>query len=335
MSEHQQRVFEAVVRLSRSLASPDDLRAYAGQIGRDHRKFGVKEKHYEAFFGALLETVRYFSGPDWTPRTQAAVAAALEHTATAMREAAAQDAQRQPAWWVGEVVGHELRTPSLAVLRIRPGQPLRYRAGQYISVQVARWPRVWRDYSLACPPRPDGLLELHVRAVRGGIVSNCLVHRCQPGDTLLLGPARGEMTAPASPARDLVCLAGGSGLAPVKAIIQDTIAAAAGAARRPAITLFFGARRASELYDLPALRAMAAAYPRLTVIPVVSAEPGYPGVTGPLPALVRQLPRLAGSEIYLCGPDPMVREASLLLARRGAAGLVHHDPPRGGISLRG
>jgi NAD(P)H-flavin reductase/hemoglobin-like flavoprotein len=327
MSEHRERVFAALARLVWSMDAPAAVSAYLGQLGVEHRKFGVKAKHYTAFFDALLATVQHFSGPAWTERTRQAVTMAAEHTAAAMLRAADLDAQRQPAWWVGEIVRHELRSANLAVLRIRPDQPLRYRAGQYLSVQVARWPRVWRNYSIANAPRPDGLLDLHVRAVTGGMVSKALVQHCQPGDTVLLGPARGDMTAPADQERDLVCIAGGTGLAPVKAIIEEVIAAAGGPGRRPGICLFVGAQHAGELYDMPALRAMESDYPPLTVVPVVSADPGFAGVRGMLPAVVRQRASCAGREIYVCGPDAMVRETKRLLARRSAARSIHHDPP--------
>ena len=165
MSEHRERVFSALAQLVWSMDSPATLSAYLEQLGRAHRKFGVREKHYAAFFDALLATVEHFNGPAWTARKQAAFSAALSYTAAEMLRAAALDAQRQPPWWVGEVIGHELRSPSLAVLRIQPDQPVRYQAGQYLSVQVARWPRAWRDFSIANAPRADGQLELHVRAV--------------------------------------------------------------------------------------------------------------------------------------------------------------------------
>ena len=233
MSEHRERVFAALARLVWSMDAPAALSAHLGELGVEHRKFGVKKKHYAAFFDALLATVQHFSGPAWTERTQQAFTTARRAHRGGHAAGGDLDAQRQPAWWVGEVVRHELRSPSLAVLRIRPDQPLRYRPGQYLSVQVPRWPRVWRNYSIANAPRPDGLLDLHVRAVPGGMVSNALVHHCQAGDTVLLGPARGDMTAPADRERDLVCIAGGSGLAPIKAIIEEVIAAGAGPVRQP------------------------------------------------------------------------------------------------------
>ena len=78
------------------------------------------------------------------------------------------------------VTGIELRGPDIAVLTLQPEQPLNYLPGQHISVQTPHWPRLWRTYSIANAPRPDGLIRLHVRAVPGGLVSPVLVHQLRP-----------------------------------------------------------------------------------------------------------------------------------------------------------
>ena len=78
------------------------------------------------------------------------------------------------AWWLAEIVAHEARSADLAVLTLQPSQPLPYLPGQHVSVQTPRWPRLWRNYSIANAPREDGTLTVHVRAVPGGLVSAAL-----------------------------------------------------------------------------------------------------------------------------------------------------------------
>ena len=354
MSQIRERVFAALARLVWSLDNPQEATAYLAQLGRDHRKYGVKDKHLHDFFSALLETAAYFSGNNWTPETESAWRRALEYAACTMRSAAAADANDHPPWWVGEIVAHDRRTDTVAVLTIRPDNPLPYQPGQYVPVQVTRWPRVWRPYSIANAPRGDGLIDLHVRAIPGGIVSTALVRHADVGDAVLLGPARGEMTAPSPDnARNLLCVAGGTGLAPIKAIIEHV--AARRRARNPGkVTLFVGAGGRQSLYDLPALQAMQAAYPALEVIPVVSDRPGLgdvaalsdspgladdpllpgwlgtPGLTrltGLLPDVVRgQHDLFENSEAYICGPAAMVARTALLLAAHIPAEQIHHDP---------
>jgi len=326
MHDHMERVFAALTRIVWAIDNPDSLTAYLSQLGLAHRKFGVKERHYEPFITVLAETVRHFSGPGWTAQTQAAFQAALGRAASVMLAAAERDAAQQPSWWVGEVVQHDRRRPDLAVLTIRPDQPLRYTPGQYLAVQVPRWPRVWRNFSIANAPRENGLIDLHVRGVRGGMVSGSLVHNTRPGDTLLLGQACGEMTASAGQDRDLLCIAGGTGLAPIKAIIEGVISASQPGRRRK-IVLYFGARTEEDLYDLPDLRVLEWIYSPLTVIPVVSHQADFEGVKGMLPYVASQCASCEESEIFVSGPDAMVRQAAALLEGRAQGAQIRYDPP--------
>jgi NAD(P)H-flavin reductase/hemoglobin-like flavoprotein len=326
MHEHMERVFTAIARIVWSMDNPDSLAEYLSQLGRGHRKFGVRDRHYEPFLAVLSETVRHFSGESWTCRTQAAWDAALGRAASVMRAAAERDAERQPSWWVGEVVQHDLRRPDLAVLTIRPDQPLHYLPGQYLAVQVPRWPRVWRNFSIANAPRENGLIDLHVRGVCGGMVSGSLVRGTHPGDTLLLGPACGEMTASDDADAALLCVAGGTGLAPIKAIIEGVINSSRPGRRRE-IVLYFGARSEEDLYDLADLRVLEWIYPPLTVFPVVSGQQEFDGIKGMLPEIVAQHANCEGREIFVSGPDEMVRKTAELLAGRVGPGQIRHDPP--------
>jgi NAD(P)H-flavin reductase/hemoglobin-like flavoprotein len=327
MSQMRERMFAALTELVSCLDSPEGSAAYLAQLGRDHRKYGVKDKHYHLFFAALLETVAHFNGRSWTPETASAWDTALTYAARTMRSAAEADGRDNPPWWVGEIIKHDRRGDGVAVVTIRPDRPLPYRPGQYLTVQVTRWPRVWRAYSIANAPRASGLIDLHVRAVPGGMVSTSLVRHSVVGDTLLLGPARGEMSTPASD-RDLLCVAGGTGLAPIKAIIEGTAAIRADAQPRR-ITLFAGARRREDLYDLADLQRLQAACPGLQIIPVLSEEPPQPGaawISGTLPDVVRGHGLFEHSEAYLSGPAEMVRRTALLLAAHVPPDQIHHDP---------
>jgi NAD(P)H-flavin reductase/hemoglobin-like flavoprotein len=341
MSQMRERLFAALSQLVQSLDRPAQSAAYLAELGRAHRKYGVKDKHFEAFFSALLDTVAHFAGSGWTSETETAWQGALEYAARTMRSAAEADARDYPAWWVGEIVDHDRRGEDLAVLTIAPDRPLPYRAGQYVPVQVPRWPRVWRPYSIANAPRADGLINLHVRAVPGGLVSADLVRHATAGDTVLLGPASGEMTAPPPGSDgDLRCIAGGTGLAPIKAIVETAVGSRRGGRPRR-ITLFVGARRMDDLYDLPDLQAMQSAYPGLQVILVLSGESilsgrpllseqqaaaGLTAVAGLLPGVVLGHDRLERAETYICGPAAMVAQTARVLASHVPAGHLHHDP---------
>lgn len=324
MTAVRERLFAGLARLIWSLDDPPRCAEILSRLGRVHRRFGVTETHYPAFFATLRDTIEHFTGSDWTPETAAAWQAALENVALAMKTAAADDARTAPPWWVAEIVSHELRSPGVAVLRLRTHEPLPYQAGQYVPVQVTRWPRVWRPYSIASAPRTGGLIELHVRAVPGGMVSNTLAHHSHAGDCLLLGAAGGRMTL-AESERDLLCVAGGTGLAPIKAIVEQALATRSAAPARK-ITLFFGARQHFDLYDLEDLQLLESGCPSLRVIPVLSDEPGYSGLTGLLPDVVAGFGLFQNTEAYVCGPAAMVTRTAAVLAASIPAGQLHRDP---------
>jgi len=322
MTVQRERMFDALSRVIRSLDSEPECTALLRQIGREHRRYGVLEKHCAWFFAALRDTVEHRAGSLWTAEACAAWQRATEYFAATMRDAAKHD--ETPAWWVGEIISHELRSPGVAVVRLQTEQPMPYQAGQYVRVQVARWSRVWRPYSLATAPRPGAPLELHVRAVPGGLVSNTLVHHSDVGDCVLLGEADGQMTL-AESGRDLLCVAGGTGLAPIKAIIEQAIAADKDASQPRTITLYVGARQHFDLYDLEDLQLLEAAHPALHVIPVLSEQPGYAGLTGMLPDVVKAQGIKPDTEAYICGPPCMVRHAAAVLGVSIQQSQIHHD----------
>jgi NAD(P)H-flavin reductase len=201
---------------------------------------------------------------------------------------------------------------------------LSYLAGQHVSVQTPRWPRVWRPYSVASRARDDGLMTFHVRAVPGGWVSNALVRYAAPGTELILGPALGTMTLDRAGQRDLLCVAGGTGLAPIKAIIEQAIRESSACPRQ--IFLFYGARTRAELYDLQDLYRLTDAYPRFLLTPVTSDDPAFDGMQGNVGRVAaRYLPHRE-CEAYVAGPAVMVRETIRVLARAGLPEeRIHYD----------
>lgn len=319
MAAPRGRLFDVLRRVVRELDSPEGLTSYLAGLGRDQRRYGFSPEHHTAAGAALLTTMRRFAARIWTEETEAAWSEAYAMASRIMIDAAA--AETTPPWWLAEVTGHEARCRDIAVLTLRPSQRMDFVPGQHVPVQTARWPRVWRRFSIANAPRADGTLRLHVRAVPGGWVSSALVRHTRPGDQLLLGPPAGTMAPPESD-RDLLCVVGGTGLAPIKAVMEHVIASG----RRPNIHLLFGVRHAGDLYDMPDLTRLAAGYPWLRVLPVVSDDPAYQGLRGRLPDVVDAFPSWTGHEVYVCGPPPMVDETVRRLRRSGVPlARIHRD----------
>jgi NAD(P)H-flavin reductase/hemoglobin-like flavoprotein len=323
MDAQRDRLVKALVQIVESLTTPEEMATYLAQLGRDHRKYGVDPAMYETVGAALLATLRRFAGPAFTPAAEQAWTDAYAAVSALMIQAADEAEATAPAYWAAEVVAVEERFPGMAVLTIALDQGMVFESGQHITVQHPRWPRVWRSYSIAGCPREDGLVQLHVKAIPGGWVSNALVRHTKPGSELIVGPPLGTMTLPQAENRDLVCVAGGTGLAPIKAIVaqavrdsvRDSVKDPAVRARR--IHLFCGARRRAELYDLTDLWHLADAWPGLQIIPVTSDDRAFEGMQGNVGRVAaRFLPHRA-CEGYVAGPPAMVRETIRVLAQAG------------------
>jgi len=328
MAAQRDRLVRALGLVVSQAAQLDTIVPFLHELGREHRRFAATPEHYAAIGEALLDTIADFLGDLWTPELAGDWVQAYRLVGRVMIEAA-EAAAHTPAWWDAEVVAHEARTFDIAVLTIRPEAPFSYRAGQSMAVETALRPRLWRYFSPANAPRADGTIDLHVRRVPGGSVSSALVGQVGVGDRLRLGAAIGrDLTlgpgAGPGEGRDLLLIAGGTGLAPLKALVDQV--ATDGGPGRP-VRLFVGARTVRELYDIDHLYSLADRHPWLTVIAAVSEADHHPYADGMVAdiALLRS-PDPLDHEIYVCGSKEMVDGTR---ARLHAAGCpperVHHE----------
>lgn len=314
----------------------DSLVSFLAQLGRDHRKYGVTQAHYDTVGRVLAGVLRLELGSEWTPGVEAAARESLQLILGVMSGAA--DAEEGPAWWDGTVVEHHRVSRDLAVVRLQLDQPMPYHPGQYVKVQVPQCPRLWRYLSPAMPSDETGAIEFHVRAVSGGLVSTAVVGETAPGDRWRLSSPHGALHVDRE-GGDVLMVAGSTGLTPLRAIIMDLCRFAV----NPRVHLFFGARYPCELYDLPILWQIAAHNPWLSVTPVseYSGNPAwagdYPDVTPPRGLHLRQTGRLpevvtryggwGDRQILACGGPGMVRATvDALMAKGAAAERIQHDP---------
>jgi len=324
MNEQRDRLFRALGRIVGSLTTPEEMAAYLAHLGRDHRKYSVRPEMYPAVGDALVATLRAYAGAAFTPAAEQAWAHAYQVASALMIAAADQHSLAAPPFWAAEVVSNEQRGPGISILTVASDLPLPYEPGQHITVQTPRWPKVWRPYSVACRPREDGLMTFHVKAVPGGWVSNALVYHAEPGDELVLGPALGTMTLRPAGGRDLLCVAGGTGLSPIKAIIEQAIRESTACPRQ--IHLFYGARNRDELYDLADLWHMADAYQGLQLTPVTSDDPAFDGMQGSVGRVAARYMPHRECEAYVAGPPAMIRETVRVLGKSGLPReRIHYD----------
>jgi NAD(P)H-flavin reductase/hemoglobin-like flavoprotein len=311
MAHQRDRLFAA---LGDVVAKVDDLDALVPilqQLGRDHRKFGTVAAHYPAVGGSLLATLEHFDD-EWSPELAKDWTEAYTLVAEVM-VAAADAAAEQPARWEADVVAHEGRAIDVAVLTVRPRARYDYLAGQSVSLETDIRPRLWRYYSPANAPRPDGLMEIHVKARDGGPVSSALVRRIAVGDVLRLGPPVGHIALDDGSDRDLLLVAGGMGLAPLKALIDQV--ARHGPARR--VDLFVGARNEDHLYDRADLRRLEQENPWLTVTYAVSEDKLSAMEQGDVGDVVMRHGPWLSREVFVAGPAAMVDDTVARLIEHG------------------
>ncbi|WP_240136951.1 globin domain-containing protein [Streptomyces sp. MUM 178J] len=296
MDAQRDRLLKALLTAAEHMDNAGVLTDYLRNLGRGHRKYGTEPAHYPAVGEALIGALTRYATTTWDEETEAAWVRTYTTISQIMIDAASEDELRAPAWWEAEVVSHELRTSDIAIVTVRPHQPYPFLAGQYTSLETPWWPRVWRHYSFAGAPRADGLLSFHVKAVPAGWVSNALVHHARPGDVLRLGPPAGSMTVDHSTDSGLLCLGGGTGIAPIKALVEDV---AEHGERRP-VEVFYGARTGVDLYDIDTMLRLQQSHPWLSVRAVVDDRAQFPDA-------VREFGPWYEYDAYLSGPPGMIR----------------------------
>ncbi|MEU4691390.1 FAD-binding oxidoreductase [Actinoplanes sp. NPDC023714] len=314
----------ALTWLVHNLDNPPTVVAGCGELGAALAECGVQWQQMQLVGAAVAESLRTGMAPgQWRQDFDLAWRWAWQHTYEWIVHGGTLAAY-QPTVWTAEVIAHELRRPDLAVLRVRPFMPMPYRPGQYARVEVPDQPGAWRPYSLAGAPHRDETLELHVRAKSAAGVSHTLVHRTRVGDRIRMTKAEGDMAIPAEPGRGVLMIAGDTGVAPMKAMITQL---AATADPRP-VTLFWGVRDISELYDIDDVSAIAHACPKVTVVPVVSEGNPGPYAYGLVTDVVAAYGEWSRHEVCLAGPPLMVAATSAALEQLGVArARIHHDPP--------
>ena len=326
-------VIDHVLEVVPSDTGHADLVEFLAQLGRDHRKYGVELDHYAAMFGALMAEFGDVMGSFWDDDTQQTVAQAMMLTTGVMRGAAQTAAQ--PARWTGEVVEKFRITRDISVVRLTAHEPLTFSAGQFVEVQIPQWPRIWRNLSPAIPPNPDGDLEFHVRAISGGSVSTSIARETAIGDVWTFAQSHGTLGVDYD--RPVLMVAGGTGLAPLRALLIEM----SKRADAPKAHIFYGMRHPGELYDLPVLRRIASTNPWLTITAVSESNTdpwwltarttpedlGIEHRIGRLDDVVSTPGRWNDRQVLIAGPAPMIASTRTQLIRAGVAeSSITHDP---------
>jgi CDP-4-dehydro-6-deoxyglucose reductase len=190
-------------------------------------------------------------------------------------------------------------------VKLPANDPFRFMAGQYVDFLLAGGKR--RSFSMANPPHRAETLELHIRRVEGGFFTGQVFSAMKERDILRIeGPLGGFYLHESS--KPIIFLAGGTGFAPIKSIIEDM---AERGIRRPA-HFYWGSRDLPGLYQHELAQAWARELPDFHYVPVISdtLPDGWAGRTGFVHrAVMADHPDLSGFDVYACGAPAMIDAA--------------------------
>jgi len=317
MATQRDRLVRALGRMVSNVDNLPEVVGYIEDLGRDHRKFGALADHYPAVGASLLATLKHFLGSAWTPELASDWAEAYGLIATTMITAA-EAAESQPATWGAEVVATERRGMDIGTVTIRVDDDYEYRPGQSVTLEIPQRPRQWRYYSPAHAPRADRTMDFHVQLVAGGQVSGALLRDVKPGDRVRLGPPIGErLTLP--PDRewpDLLFVAGGTGMAPMLAILDQIAERHRTTGIGPHVALYHGVRHPWGFYAKPELERLHGA-PWLETEFVVSDDPSFPGRRGLVGDVAAADGPWHGRTALVCGSPRMVEHTAAALRSAG------------------
>jgi len=308
MSGQRDKLVAALGAVVSSVDELDKVIPLVEQLGRDHRRFAVVTEHYAAVGASLLATLKKFLGPLWTPDLADTWAQAYGLVAKVMVAAAERHEDIAPAYWEAEVVSVERRSVDVGVIEVAPRQEFPYRAGQSVAVEIPQRPRLWRYFSPANAPQPSRRVQFHIQPIAGGLVSTAAVRRLSRGDTVKLAAPVGEqLTLPTNgPVPDLLMVAGGTGLAPLRAVLEQIGRGWEATGSGPRVQLFHGSRTAWNLYDDHYLTRLASK-PWFAYTPVVSEDPTYPGARGLVGTVAVEAGDWSDRTAMVCGSPGMVR----------------------------
>lgn len=194
------------------------------------------------------------------------------------------------------------------VLRLPRAQRLQFLAGQYVDILLAGGKR--RAFSIASPPSREQEIELHVRHVDGGDFTGWVFDDMKLKDILRLeGPLGTFFVRHDQPDRPMIMMAGGTGFAPLKSMVEDLLAHGD---TRP-IHLFWGARTPPELYHESLIHRWVDEHTHIEYTPAISepddqrSQKGFAGYVHE--AVLDAYASLAGHDVYMSGPPAMIDAA--------------------------
>jgi CDP-4-dehydro-6-deoxyglucose reductase len=214
-----------------------------------------------------------------------------------------------------QVVDRVQRTPRIIELRLRPlGAPMRFWPGQFVMVGDERNGIPMRSYSIANIPNADGEICLMITKVDEGMTSGWIHENLQPGTRVMINGPYGTFIGDPSVDKPVMCMAAGSGLAP---ILSLTGAALARGYKAP-VTLIFSAQHQEDMMYRGLLEFWASKYRNFkwycTYTQDDSAE-----LRGRIPTILKDISQdLSEHGVYIAGGPGFVEDCSAKAMALGA-----------------
>jgi p-cymene monooxygenase electron transfer component len=224
--------------------------------------------------------------------------------------------------FTGRILEQTPLTHDILHVRVDLDRPMSFIAGQYAKFTAPDGTRA-RSYSFAEPPTPGGSqsVSFFVRRIPGGMFTEALFRGLFADSTLHIEGPHGAFYL-REDAGPIICVAGGSGLAPILSMLED---AARRSVSRPCL-LLFGARTIRDLYALERIETLGTRWAGpFSYLPVLSHEPAgdaWTGARGLVTEFVAEaMPGVDSGSLsaYLCGPPGMIDAAIARLRGRGVA----------------
>lgn len=206
-------------------------------------------------------------------------------------------------------------------LELPPEAELLYRAGQYINILLPDGGH--RSFSMASRPHPQAL-DFHIRRIPEGRFTSGHAARLQPGDRLPVELPHGSFCFHAEDYRPLLMVATGTGLAPIKSILESLM----DDDDCPPVSLYWGMRTEADLYLHDQIQAWTDRLCDFRYVPVLSrAGAGWTGRRGHVQQAVEEdFEDLSEHAIYLCGSPAMIGDARrAFLARHASIDHLYSD----------
>ena len=219
------------------------------------------------------------------------------------------------------VLSIEDLTHDIRRLMVQIAKPIAFSPGQYVNVQFT--PEHIRPYSMA-GLHEDAQMEFQIRRVPDGRVTDYVFSKLAVGDALRISGPLGTAYLRTKHTGPMLCVGGGTGIAPVISIIRGAIAAG----MTNPIHLYFGVRSTDDLYDAERLRTLAEQYPAMKLNIVVATGAVAAGQRSGLvtDAIKIDLPNLYDWRGYFCGAPAMVEALNLTAKQLGMdAAKIHAD----------